>query len=126
MRLPIRDQVATLFVAICLLLYAAWASGMDMPIVSSVSAVALAVLVIGSAGSASAVVPGFAGLLRGSRAYLAAASALGLLAFVAGVVAIARGEPLALGALVLLTLALWAISTIRHMARIRQMPHAPV
>jgi hypothetical protein len=122
MRLPFRDQVATLLVVIGLLLYAAWAFGMDMAIVSSASAVAVAILVLGIAASASAVVPGFAELLRGSRTYLALTSVLGLVALVAGIVAVIQGEAIALGALVLATLVLWALSTNRHMTQAS--PHA--
>jgi hypothetical protein len=123
MRLPMRDLIATLLVAVALLLYAAWAVGMDMPIVSSVSAVAAAILVLGIAASASAVVPGFLELLRGSKTYLAATSVLGLVAFGAGLVALLQGHAVALGALIVATIILWALSTNRHVSEGRAEPH---
>ena len=114
MRLPMRDVIATLLVTIASLLCAAWAVGLDMPIVSSVNAVAVAVLALGMAASASAVVPGFAELLQGSRPYLAVTSLLGLVALGAGLLAVMRGEALALLALMVSTVILWALSTDRH------------
>ena len=80
MRLSMRDLIATLLVAIASLLCAAWALGVDMPITSSVNAVAIAVLVLGIAASMSAVVPSFTALLQGSKTYLAVTSVLGFVA----------------------------------------------
>jgi ABC-type Mn2+/Zn2+ transport system permease subunit len=62
----------------------------------------------------SAVVPAFAALLRGSRPYLMASSALGLVAFIAGLWAAWANEPIGLAVLVMATLVLWAMSTWRH------------
>lgn len=123
MRLPMRDAIATLFVAVGLLIAATWALGLEMPGFTSVTAVAAAVLLLGIAASASAVVPGFADLLHGSRMYLAVSSGLGAVALVAGLVALSGGEPLALAALVLATAALWAMATARHVARPGPMEH---
>jgi hypothetical protein len=96
---------------------------MDMAIVSSASAVAVAILVLGIAASASAVVPSFEELLSGSRLYLAVTSVLGVAALIAGVVAVIQGEAIALAALVLATLALWAFSTNRHMTQANPQAH---
>jgi hypothetical protein len=92
--------------------YAAWLIGVAVP--GEVAGVALIVLVLGIAASMSAVVPAFSELLHGSRFYLAASSALGLVALAAGAWALAAGEPTALVVLVMATLLLWAMSTMRH------------
>ena len=57
MRLPWRDAVATLLVALALAVYAAWALGMELPEFMTVGAVAAIVLALGVVASASAVVP---------------------------------------------------------------------
>lgn len=117
MRFPWRDGLATLFVAIALGTYAAFALDRALPGFTSVAAVAVAVLALGVAASASAVVPGFGELLRGSRMYMAVTSALGLVALGTGVWGLVAGEETALSALVLSTLALWVMSTVRHLAQ---------
>ncbi len=114
MSIPWRDVVATILVAIGLFVYGAWAIGAALPAFGDVGAVALAVLVLGIAASASAVVPGFAELLRGSRAYLVVASGLGVVALVGGLWAVLEGESAGLVVLVLATIAMWAMSTARH------------
>jgi hypothetical protein len=107
-------MLATLFVAVSLVVYAAWAVGAAIPGLAEVGAVAVAVLALGVAASISAVVPGFWELLRGSRLYLVGASVLGALAFGGGLWAVFSGDAAALALLVLATLALWAMSTMRH------------
>jgi hypothetical protein len=114
MRLSWRDALATLLVAIALGVYAAWTLGAELPGFGTVGAVAIIVLGLGVVASASAVVPGFADLLRGSRGYLALSSAFGLLALAAGVYALVAGEAAALTILVLATVAMWAMATARH------------
>lgn len=114
MRLGSRDMLATGFVAISLGVFGGWALGIDLPGLSAVAAVAAVVLLLGVAASASAVVPGFAELLRGSRLYLALTSALGLLALAAGLYALVAGAGAALTVLVLATVAMWAMATARH------------
>lgn len=64
MRLSTRDLVATALVGAALVLYAAWFMGPDVPWFADPSAVAVVVLVLGALASMSAVVPGFAELLR--------------------------------------------------------------
>lgn len=114
MRLPWRDALATLLVAIALAVYAAWALGAHLPEFMTVAAVAAIVLALGIVASASAVVPGFEQLLHGSRLYLATTSALGLIAVVAGLFAVFAGEESALTVLALATVAMWAMATARH------------
>jgi hypothetical protein len=60
------------------------------------------------------VVPGFTELLHASKTYLVITSALGLLALVAGVIALAAGSSTMLATLVIATVVLWALATIRH------------
>jgi hypothetical protein len=86
-----------------------------VPGFDSVGAVAIAVLVLGVAASMSAVVPGWDDLIHGSRLYFAGASAIGVVALVAAMWAIIAGEATALAPLILATVVLWAISTMRHL-----------
>ena len=110
-----RDSIATILVAIGVVVYGAWVVGPGLPGFVEPAGVALAVLALGVAASVSAVVPGFGELLHGSKAYLAAASALGVLAFGAGACTILGGAAASgLAVLVVATVALWAMSTWRH------------
>jgi hypothetical protein len=125
MSLSWRDSIATILVAIGVVVYGAWVVGSEIPGFSEPAGVAIGVLVLGVAASISAVVPGFSELLRGSKLYLAAASALGVVALGAGVWTIAAGGAAAgLAVLVLATVVLWAMSTMRHVGvgRPRQHP----
>ncbi len=114
MTLSWRDAIATLLVALGVVIYAAFALGQAIPGLESVAAIAIGILVLGIAASVSAVVPGFGALLHGSRMYVAGTSALGLIALGAGLYAIANGESAALAILALATVVLWALSTARH------------
>jgi hypothetical protein len=111
-----QDRLATVVVAAGALVYVLWSFGVGSQDVRGVRVVTTIVLVLGFAASASAVVPGFDELIHGSKLYLALASLLGLAAFVAGIAALVTGSEATLGALVATTVALWAISTIRHAA----------
>lgn len=72
MYIPWRDRIATLLVATAILIYGLWLAG---PLGGlAAGSIAMLVLALGILASASAVVPGFAALLRGSRLYLAIAS----------------------------------------------------
>jgi hypothetical protein len=115
--LPKRDLFATLLVGVSLVVYVAWAVGIAVP--GEVAGVALAVLLLGVVASVSAVVPAFAELVHGSRLYLGTASALGLAALVAGLWAVVAGEPTAVTVLVVATILLWAMSTMRHVGLYR-------
>jgi hypothetical protein len=115
MPLSWRDSIATILVAIGVVVYGAWVVGSAIPGFGEPAAVAIAVLAVGIAASVSAVVPGFGELLRGSKLYLAGASALGLVALGAGVWTIAGADAApGLAVLVVATVALWAMSTLRH------------
>jgi hypothetical protein len=117
MNFTMRDRVATLLVAASVVTYGLWLAGLLGGLTTS--AMALVVLVLGFVASASAVVPGFAALLAGSRAYLVGASIVGLVALVSGVLTVvnATGETLAI--LVIATLVMWAAATVRHTASSR-------
>jgi hypothetical protein len=115
MRVPMRDTVATALVAAGVLIYAAWAVGMDLAGLGSVSVVTAAILVLGMAASALAVVPTFDDLIHGSKAYLVGASALGAGALVAGIIGLLQANAVALAVLALATVALWGLATYRHL-----------
>ena len=125
--MPKRDVFATVLIGIAVLVYMAWAAGVAIPWVADVKPVALLVLLLGVAASASAVVPGWDELVHEWRLYFAAASVAGLVAVIAGVWAIVAGEPAALGLMVLMTVVLWAMSTSRHIRvhRLELHPHSP-
>jgi hypothetical protein len=119
-----RDSIATILVAIGVVVYGAWVVGPGIPGFVEPARVALAVLVLGVAASISAVVPGFDELLRGSKPYLAATSALGVVALGAGVwTIVAGGAEAGLAVLVLATVVLWAMSTMRHVGVGRPRQH---
>jgi hypothetical protein len=112
MSIPWRDRIATLVVGSGLLVYLLWVVGAlgDVP----AGTMAIVVLALGFVASASAVVPGFAELLAGSRPYLMLASLGGLVALVSGVLTIVNSTDETLAVLVITTVALWAAATIRH------------
>ena len=119
MRLATRDMIATGAVLAAVLLYAAYLTDLAPSVLSSTSATGLAVLVLGFVASAVAVVPGFAQLIHGNRAYLALTSLLGVAAFASGVVMVASENPTALAMLIGALVTLWAISTVHHLALAR-------
>ena len=111
-----RDALATVMVVIALVIYAAWLAGGGIFGLDTVAAVSLAILGLGIVASASAVVPGWDDLMaRGSRLYVAGASAIGGLAFGAGLWAIVSHDTVGAAILVVATVALWAMSTARHL-----------
>lgn len=112
MNLTTRDTVATLLVTTAALTYGLWLAGFLGAL--SVAAVALVVLTLGFLASASAVVPGFVALLTGSRTYLAIASLFGAVALGSGVLTIANMTESTLAVLVVTTVILWALATVRH------------
>lgn len=79
-----------------------------------IRAVAVGVFALGLLASAAAVVPGFSGLIRGSRTYLVSASGLGLVAFASAVLTLVNRTEATLAALVILMVALWVGATTRH------------
>jgi hypothetical protein len=112
MSIPWRDRIATLLVATATLVYLAWLTGPLEDLTAS--SIAVLVLVLGFMASASAVVPGFAALLSGSRLYLALASLGGLVALVSGVLTVTQATEQTLAILVVATIGLWVAATARH------------
>ncbi|HEX7473348.1 MAG TPA: hypothetical protein VF323_09715, partial [Candidatus Limnocylindrales bacterium] len=87
MNLTTRDRVATLFVAAAMLIYVLWLTGFAAGVTAG--SIAIVVLTLGVLASISAVVPGFAALLAGSRAYLGLTSLCGLIAFGSAIATVA-------------------------------------
>jgi hypothetical protein len=114
MKLTSREILASACVGAGMLIYVLWLLGAGWFETAGVRVIAAGVLAFGFVASASAVVPGFGGLLHGSKAYLAGASLLGAGALVAGLCALLGSSSLALGLLVGADLLLWAGSTTRH------------
>ena len=112
MSIPMRDRIATVLVATGSLIYVLWYTGFLGGLTPS--SVALSILALGFVASASAVVPGFAALLAGSRLYLALASLGGLVALVCGVITVTQATEETLAVLVIATIGLWAAATLRH------------
>ncbi len=122
MSMPWRDRMATLLVAAAALIYGLWLTG---PISGlTAGAVAMLVLALGFIASASAVVPGFAMLIKGSKTYLVSASIGGLIALVCGVLTVTQATDQTLAVLVIATVALWAAATVRHVIAGRPSPLA--
>lgn len=114
MYLPKRDILATGLVAVAVVVYALWAVGSALPGMSSARVTGAAVLALGFASSASAVVPAFDQLLHGSKTYLTITSLIGLAALVAGIVVLVTASGASLAVLMASTAVLWLIATIRH------------
>jgi hypothetical protein len=114
MHLPKRDVIATGLVAVAGLLYLLWAIDSTLPGMSSTRATGGAVLALGFAASASAVVPGFDQLLHGNKVYLAITSLIGLAALAAGVQMLITASGAGLTVVMAAMAMLWLIATIHH------------
>ncbi len=112
MSMPWRDRIATLLVATAALIYGLWLTGSLGGLTAG--SVAMLVLALGFGASASAVVPGFAALISGSKLYLVLASIGGLVALVSGVLTVNRATEQTLAVLVVTTIGLWGLATVRH------------
>jgi hypothetical protein len=109
-----RDGLATAFILVAIVIYALWLAGVEV-FGLGVRGIGAIVLGLGLAASVIAVVYGVgAGLLDAHKAYLAAASVIGVLAGVVGVATLLDRSETMLGALVVATVALWAMATVRH------------
>ena len=114
MHLPKTDVIATGLVAVAGLLYVLWAIGSALPGMNSTRATGVAVLALGFAASASAVVPGFSQLLHGSKTYLAVTSLIGVVAVIGGVQMLITGSGTGLAVVMAAMAVLWLIATIHH------------
>lgn len=124
MRLNRTDVIATVAVGLAVVVYLLWLAGVELPGLGSPRAVAATILGLGFVASAYAVVPGFDGLLGGSRSYLVVASALGVVALVAGLLALINASEPMLAALAAATVVLWALATVRHTRAAHRPPEA--
>lgn len=104
-------------------LYLLWAIGSALPGMSSTRATGVAVLALGFAASASAVVPTFGQLIHGSKTYLAITSLIGLAATAAGVQMLITANGAGLTVVMAAMAVLWLIATIHHslLAKTRQL-----
>ena len=114
MHLPKTDIIATCLVAVAGLLYLLWAVGSTLPGMSSARATGVAVLVLGFAASASAVVPAFGQLIHGNKTYLVITSLIGLAAAAAGVQMLITASGTGLTVMMTAMAVLWLIATIHH------------
>ena len=112
MSMSLRDRIATLLVATAALIYGLWLTGPLSGL--SAGAVAMLVLALGFIASASAVIPGFAALIKGSKTYLVSASIGGIIALLCGVLTVSQPTDQTLAILVVATIGLWAAATVRH------------
>jgi lysylphosphatidylglycerol synthetase-like protein (DUF2156 family) len=118
MKLVVRDRIATALVAVAAIVYGLRLTGQAAWL--NPSSAALLILGLGFLASASAVVPGFAALLAGSRRYLALTSLLGLAALISGLLTVVNATEETLAVLLAATVALWAAATIRHAGGLRR------
>jgi hypothetical protein len=114
MHLPKTDIIATCLVAAAGLLYMLWAIGSALPGMSSTRATGVAILALGFAASASAVVPTFGQLLHGSKTYLVITSLIGLAGLAVGVQMLITASGAGLTVLMAVMAVLWLIATIHH------------
>lgn len=114
MRFARTDIIATGLVAVALAVYLVWLVAVDDPTSAAVRTVTGLVLALGFAASATAVVPSFEQLLHGSRTYLVVTSVIGIVAAVAGILALVNADLTMLAILVAATVVMWAMATTRH------------
>jgi hypothetical protein len=114
MHLPKRDVIATGLVAVAGLFYLLWAIDSALPGMGSARATGVAVLALGFAASAGAVVPNFDQLLHGSKMYLVATSLIGLAAVIAGVQMLITASGAGLSVVMAAMAVLWLIATGHH------------
>jgi hypothetical protein len=118
-----RDGLATVFVGAGVSVYGLWLGDVVSVGPRVVTAIVMA---LGLAASVTAVIYGVgAGLLRAPKVYLVAASLLGIAAAVAGVWALAAESQALLAILVVSTVALWLMATLRHVLAVPAAQHRP-
>lgn len=117
MRLTWKDAVTTLFMAAIVAGYVAFLNGTSLWLISSARGTTAAVLVLGFVGGCALSTAGdlYTGTQsRSSRAFMAVATTLGVVALITAVVGLLTGSTFALAVLVTATIALWLTATIRH------------
>jgi hypothetical protein len=127
MRFPKADIIATVLVAAAGLLYLLWAIDSTLPGMSSTRATGVAVVALGFAASASAVVPMFGQLIHGNKTYLVITSLIGLAAVAAGIQMLITASGTGLTVVMAAITVLWLIATIHHsMLAKTGLPQQPV
>jgi hypothetical protein len=114
MRLPRRDVVATVLVAVAATLFTLWAFDVALFGLGAVRATGVVMLALGFAASASAVVPGFEELIHGNKTYRIVTSLIGFAAFGAGIVMLVNASGVALTVVMVAIGVLWLIATVHH------------
>lgn len=114
MHLLKRDAIATVLVAMAGVLYALWAVDSTLPAMSGTRVTGTAILVLGFAASATAVVPNFDQLIRGNRTYLVGMSVIGLGAFAAAVHMLLTAGAVSLAIVMAAMVVMWLIATVHH------------
>lgn len=118
MRLTWRDALATLLVGAAAALYGLWQTGTALAGMST-RVLGAVVFGLGWAGCMSdqremASVYGARGRRRAPMGYVVAASLVGGVALVTGIMALVSASETLLAILVAATVALWALATVRH------------
>jgi uncharacterized membrane protein len=126
MNVPKKDVIATGLVAAAGVLYLLWATGSSLPGMSGVRATGAAILALGFAASATAVVPSFDQLLHGNKIYMAVTSLIGLIAVIGGVVMLVAESEAGLAVVMAAMVVLWLIATIHHSLLAKTAPPASV
>jgi hypothetical protein len=116
MRATWRDGAATVLAAAVVGVYAGHALDWSLPLIGDVR---LAILVVGILGLAACIVGADPAAITSRTAYTAFASGLGVTALLLVIVGLITGWELVLTALAVVTLALYAVATIRHLLRER-------
>jgi predicted branched-subunit amino acid permease len=114
MHLPKRDIIAGGLVFAAVVLYMLWDAGSALPGMSGTRVTGMAVLALGFAASATAVVPTFDQLLHGNKIYLAVTSLVGLVAVISGVQMLIAASDTGLAVVMVAMVGLWLIATIHH------------
>ena len=123
MRLTWKDAVSTVFMAAIVIIYVAFLNSTTAWLISSARGTAGAVLVLGMVGGCAMSAPAEQYQDKGAGTYTSVASVLGATALVAGVIALITASTVALAILVVATLALWLVATVRHALTPRAVPH---
>lgn len=118
MRLSWKDGLATVLVAVAVVVFAVWSAGASIAGISGRGLVG-AIFILGIAGCYTAqsqfeTVYGANGTTRPPLAYVVLISVLGALATVAGIVALIVGGGLAVTTLLLAMIVMWILATVRH------------
>jgi hypothetical protein len=119
MRLTWKDAVATLAVGGIVAVYVAFLTGTSAWLISSARGTTTAVLVLGLAGGCAlgGLAEAYtAAKSRTALAFTQMATDLGMVALAAAIVGLITGGAAALAVLVAATIALWVVTTARHVS----------